>query len=405
MRNLDGVNLIDSPLTRRRGLASACLASGFAAVLAAETWSLAVSGRAWWPDCVTGLAVCAAALLRQRWRVRAAAAGLIIAAAAAVAASVADLPGQPGVAASLALSVLVGSVVRVSPPRPAITVVCCGAVLTGVMAVLHPDIGIGPLGLWWGVAVAAGMGLRTLDASRLAALEAVRRAERLELARELHDVAAHHMTGVVLQAQAARITARRQPASLDGALADIESAGADALAAVRRVVGLLRSGNAGSRDLCSPDGAGFAPGPEELPGLVARFARRGVPVRLRLPADFSPQSWPPEIASTVYRIVQESLVNVIRHASQAMEVTVTVEREHSGELRVEVCDDGPGGPESRGGPGGYGLAGMRERVESLGGTLSAGSRPWRGWVVRATLPAGPGPAVAPRAVVAAPDGA
>jgi signal transduction histidine kinase len=401
MRSLDGVNLIDSPLTRRRGLASVCLAAGFAVVLAAETWSLAVSGRAWWLDCVTGLAVCAAALLRQRWRVRAAAAGLVIAAAAAIAASVADLPGQPGVAASLALSVLVGSVVRVSPPRPAIMVACCGAVLTGMMAVLHPDIGIGPLGLWWGVAVAAGMGLRTLDASRLAALEAVRRAERLELARELHDVAAHHMTGVVLQAQAARITARKQPASLDDALADIESAGTDALAAVRRVVGLLRCRDAGSRDLCSPDGAGFAPGPEELPALVARYARRGVPVRLHLPADFSPQSWPPEVTSTVCRIVQESLVNVIRHASQAMEVTVTVEREGGGELSVEVCDDGPGGPGgsgSCGGPGGYGLVGMRERVESLGGTLSAGPRPWRGWTVRATLPAVPVPAVV------APDG-
>lgn len=371
------MDLLDTLAARRPTLANACLGAVFAVVLAAEVGYLVAAGRTWWLDLVAGLAVCTVAVVRARNRVLAAVAGLAICWAAALAAAALDLPGQPGIAATLALLVLVASAVRVVPVVPATAIVAGGAALTGVIMVLHPDLGIGLVGLWWGIAVAAGLLLRLLDTRRQTTLEAVRRAERLELARELHDVAAHHMTGVVLQAQAARITARKQPAVLDDALADIESAGAGALASIRRVIGLLRDGG---------DAAGLTPGPEQLTELIGRFTRTGLPVRLRLPHGPANPAWPPEVTTTVYRVVQEALTNVTRHAPLAREVTVTLARDERA-VTVEIADDAPADSTRRfPGSGGYGLAGMRERVEALGGTLSAGPGPGCGWSVRAALP-------------------
>jgi signal transduction histidine kinase len=191
---------------------------------------------------------------------------------------------------------------------------------------------------------------------------------------ELHDAAAHHITGIVVQAQAARITARKHPETLDDALAGIESAGADALTSMRRVIGLLRDGD---------DAGGLTPGPEQLTDLVERFAGRGPAVRLRLPD--SP-AWPPEVTTTVYRVVQEALTNITRHAPGACEVTVAVAADRQ-VITVEVTDDAPPGAPRFHNTGGYGLVGMRERVEALGGTLNAGPGSRTGWSVLATLPA------------------
>jgi signal transduction histidine kinase len=106
-------------------------------------------------------------------------------------------------------------------------------------------------------------------------------------------------------------------------------------------------------------------------------------VRLRVPAGSA--AWPPEVTSTVYRIVREALTNVARHAQHAEDVTVTVDQTSSG-VTVEVTDDAPPAPSRPAHRGGYGLIGMRERVETLGGTLRAGPRPGAGWSVLATLP-------------------
>ena len=207
----------------------------------------------------------------------------------------------------------------------------------------------------------------------------MRRDERLELARELHDVVAHHVAGIVVQAQAARIAAAKRPETLDATLAGIEAAGNDALAAMRRVVSLLRD-----------DGgtAGRSPGPEQLTDLVGRFASHGPAVRLSLPGGDLP-AWPPEVAATVYRIVQEALTNVILHAPDAASVSVSVGDGPAG-VAVEVADDAPrraAGDSRWDAPvGGHGLTGMRERAEALGGTLQAGPGPDGGWVVAATLP-------------------
>jgi signal transduction histidine kinase len=181
---------------------------------------------------------------------------------------------------------------------------------------------------------------------------------------------------VVLQAQAARIVARRKPALLDGTLADIESAGTGALAAMRRVIGILRDG----------DAAGLAAEPEQLTELIRRFVGQGTPATLRLPDGPADPSWPPEVTTTVYRVVAEALTNIARHAPSARGTTVTLAHDRRA-VTAEVTDDASAThPRRFPGTGGYGLLGMRERVRTLGGTLVAGPCPEGGWSVRATVP-------------------
>ncbi|GII57978.1 hypothetical protein Pth03_63670 [Planotetraspora thailandica] len=350
----------------------------FWAFLIADSWG----GRYWGFDFAAGLVVGALALVRRRDRRLAAAAGLVVAAASVVVAWLAHLPGEPGPAMALGLSVLVGSAVRVLPGRSAVAVaaggvvVAAGSLLTahswsaGVPAVMELNV------TGWLAALTAGLLLRLLDAHRRTTAEKVRRDERLALARELHDVVAHHVTGIVVQAQAAQIVARRHPEKLAESLAGIEAAGSDALSAMRRVVGLLRDAD---------DAASVTAGPERLADLVERFRGHGPEVRLSQPGDEDESSWPPEVTSTVYRVVQESLTNVSRHARHARLVTVAVARDGQA-VTVEVADDAPPVPARGHHRGGYGLAGMRERVEALGGTLSAGPRAEAGWAVLATLP-------------------
>ncbi|MFG6200867.1 sensor histidine kinase [Nonomuraea sp. JJY05] len=347
-----------------------------AAVLAFYGYRISTSwgGAYWVSGCTAGAVVCALALVRRRSRLWTAVAGLGVAAAAIVVAKAAHLPTEPGPGVILGLSVLVGSAVRVLAPRPACAVAGGGLVVVAgaFAAAAQPAMGT-MSAVGWAGAVVAGLWPRLLAARRRAVEERVRRGERLELARELHDVVAHHVTCVVLQAQTARLLAHKQPERLATSLADIEAAGSDALAATRRVVGLLR------------DPARGLPALEGLDELVRRFGGHGPAVRLRLPDDEDTALWPPEVATTVYRIVQESLTNVSRHAPQARSVTVTVTRARDS-VTVEVADDAPPGPARRRGRGGYGLVGMRERVEALGGTLRAGPRPGAGWSVVAALP-------------------
>ncbi|MEU7738899.1 histidine kinase [Nonomuraea sp. NPDC049158] len=378
------------------------LGVGFAAALAFQAYRIADSwGGAYWQfGCVAGAVVCGLALVRRRVRLWAAIAGLVVAAVAIVVARLAGLPSEPGPAMALGLSVLVGSAVRVLPAwRAGAVAAGGGAVVAGgllaafvfstgsVVAVVN--------GAAWLAALVAGLGPRLLAARRRAIVERVRRNERLELARELHDVVADHITSIVLQAQAGQLLARKQPHTAEGSLADIEAAGSDALAATRRVVGLLRdadaspipNANANNTYSAASAAAGASaatPGAEQLGELVKRFDGHGLAVRLSLPDGES--GWPPEVARTLYRIVQESLTNVSRHAPNARHVTVSVTRDRDA-VRVQVVDDAPPGAAHYPHRGGYGLIGMRERVEALGGTLSVGPRRGAGWSVLATLPA------------------
>jgi signal transduction histidine kinase len=350
-------------------MVNAALVVVLAVVFVLDEHGLAVPHRNWLLDSLTGLVVGACAVARERNRFLLAAAGLAVAGAAEVVAGCCHLPGEPGITATLALMVLIGSAVRALPARPAVTIAAGGgAVFAGVMAT-HADLGSFSVQLW-ALAVAAGLGLRLLDARNRTMIEAVRRGERLDLARELHDAAAHHMTGVVLQAQAARVVARRDPAALDGALAGIEAASSDALTSMRQVIGVLREPD---------DGGGRRPGHEDLDELVNRF---GPSVRLCLPDGPVDAHWPAEVSGTIYRVVQEALTNVARHAPAAGDVSVTLARDPRS-VTVRVSNDGVQRSVK---PGGYGLIGMRERVGALGGTLTAGQDRAGGWSVVATLP-------------------
>ncbi|MCC9310823.1 histidine kinase [Kitasatospora sp. RB6PN24] len=356
------------------------LGLAFAAVLAATAyWRSAHGGRpGWWLDCGAGAVVCVAALLRERNRLVAAAVGLSVAAATVLAAALGYLTGQPGLAASMALTVLAGSAVRGLPSRQAAAVAAAGLAVTalGWLVTISQAASTVHQGVQgWLVGLGTGLVLRFLEHRRQATVEAVRRDERLALARELHDVVAHHVSGIVMHTHAAQILLRKQPDHLATALADIERSGTDAMDAMRRVVALLRD---------AEDGAAVTAGPEQLIDLVRRFEEHGPAVDLRLSTGAT--SWPPVVTTTVYRVVQESLTNIVRHARGARAVTVTVNQDRT-DITVEVGDDAPSYPPNRPSPrGGYGLVGMRERVEALGGTLGAGPRPGAGWSVRAALP-------------------
>jgi signal transduction histidine kinase len=349
------------------------------AVAIGSSWG----GGYWLFDVAAGMAVCAIALMRRRHRARAAAAGLGAAAVAIIVSWAAELPQEPGPAMALALAVLVGSAVRVLPARSAVAVAVSGlAVAAGTWCAESLSSsgisGVSTLSAagWLG-ALVVGSSARLLNARRRAAAENVRREERLELARELHDVAAHHLTGIVVQAQAAQLACRNHPDGEVGrSMADIEAAGSDALGAIRRVVGLLR------RD--GDDVVTATPGFEQLSELVRQFDGGGgsPAVRLRVPP--SGPVWPSEVGSTVYRVVQESLTNIARHAPTARSVVVDISQDQQ-TITVEVTDDAPAAP-TRHHRGGYGLVGMRERVEALGGTLRAGPHERAGWSIRATLP-------------------
>ncbi|TYK53548.1 hypothetical protein FXF68_00780 [Actinomadura decatromicini] len=246
-----------------------------------------------------------------------------------------------------------------------------------------------PLGVTVAVALGIGLYLRAVDARRSRALAAARRDERLELARDLHDFVAHHVTGIVVQAQAARFTAgsgaAHSPEQLDAMLGGIEKAGTEALTSMRRMVGLLRD----AQHVDAPDGeargdGGAATRPvgdlARLRELVDGFTHP--PAALTLAPDLG--TLPPEVATSAHRVVQEALTNVRKHAADAATVQVTLARVGHG-VEVAVRDDGRG--RGRRLPsGGFGLTGLAERVGALGGWLRAGPRPDGGWEVVAVLP-------------------
>lgn len=248
-----------------------------------------------------------------------------------------------------------------------------------------------PLGITVAIALGTGLYLRALDARRSRSLAAARRDERLELARDLHDFVAHHVTGIVVQAQAARFAAQagagQSPEQLDTMFGGIEKAGTEALTSMRRMVGLLRD----AQNVNAPDGEAVADGGAttrpvgdlaQLRALVEGFTHP--PAALTLAPGLGPL--PPEVVASAHRVVQEALTNIRKHAADAATVRVTLAR-IGGDVEVTVRDDGRG--RGRRLPsGGFGLTGLAERVGALGGRLRAGPRPEGGWEVVALLPAG-----------------
>ena len=198
--------------------------------------------------------------------------------------------------------------------------------------------------------------------------------QRLELAQELHDVLAHHISLINVQAGVALHLIDDEPERARPALTEIKAASREALRELRGALDILRRGAEAPR---AP-----APGLDELDALVATVAASGLAVTLDVTSRPSPDDLPAAVELAAYRIVQEALTNVARHAA-AHAATVTV---RSGdELTIEVVDDGVGG--GAGMPSaGNGITGMRERAVALGGEVEAGPVPGGGFRVRARLP-------------------
>jgi signal transduction histidine kinase len=205
--------------------------------------------------------------------------------------------------------------------------------------------------------------------------------ERLRLAQELHDVVAHSMSVIAVQAGMGAHVIDQRPEDAKAALEAISQTSRTTLQEMRRLLGVLRDED-GARATAP------APGMADLDQLVDDVRRTGLPVELTVVGEAD--EVPDAVELSVYRLVQEGLTNVIKHAGPA-QATVTV-RCTPGEVEVEVVDDGRGAAAAHRGDdgdgGGHGLVGMRERVALWGGTLQAGPRSGGGFRVRATLPYG-----------------
>jgi len=251
---------------------------------------------------------------------------------------------------------------RKSSPQRVIPV----AALAGAAMTLSPLLRLGvesdrallavPAAVAWGASVGIGLVLRDADRLRLAAREATREAERRNLARELHDFVAHHVTGIVVLAQGAQL---KTPIP---ALAEIERAGTEAMTAMRRLVGALRTDTYATLDDALKDACGND--------------RR---VHLNVPSDVTV---PAELLTTAHRIVLESVTNARRHGTPGSPIIVTASKVDD-RLVLQVVNEAAPGKEAG---QGYGLIGMAERVHALGGTLVTGPETPRQWQVTATLP-------------------
>lgn len=269
------------------------------------------------------------------------------------------------------------------------------------------------------VAVARGTALRAADAQRRVAVTVVRRTEREEVARQLHDVVAHHVIGMVVLTQASRSSSnylsdaiagcRGAPTvprpSFDDAVLAVERAGAEALASLRSMVSVLRSTDADAdadakANANDCDGAQLHPTPtvEDIGEVVRRFQESGATARVDLSVGPAPRALSPAVQAVLHRVVLESLTKVSRYAQGAQRMHVDLDHvaDHTVLTVIDTGSSAQAAPathdEARWG-GGFGIVGMREWVVARGGTLTAGpgvgadgSGGW-GWTLRAEVPA------------------
>jgi signal transduction histidine kinase len=261
-----------------------------------------------------------------------------------------------------------------------LVVVVAGALL----ASLGPNLTLSGTGLFTCVSVVVMLLVRRVVGDRerraqlaererdVAAREAVVE-ERARIARELHDVIAHHVSMIVLQAGAERSILDESNASTRDVLLTVEQSGRSALTEMRRLLGILRDDRS---EALAPQ-----PGIDDVPTLVGQLREAGLPVELRIEGD--PRELPVGIQLSAYRIVQEALTNALKHAGNAR-ARVSV-RYEADSLELEIADDGAGAA-SRAPGGGHGLVGMKERVALYGGRFQANRSPGGGFVVKAALP-------------------
>lgn len=222
--------------------------------------------------------------------------------------------------------------------------------------------------------MALGAALRYRARARQRELDQAKLLERERLARDLHDTVAHHVSAMVIRAQAGLATAPANPDAATDALRVIEAEASRALAEMRGIVRVLRTD--GSAQLTP------TPGVADLPGLAGGH-RGGPAVDVRISGDVG--DLPASIGTAIYRLAQESVTNARRHARNATRIEVDVVADAS-TVRLRVTDDGEAAPARAASSGGYGLIGMAERAALVGGTCEAGPGPVRGWTVTAVLP-------------------
>jgi signal transduction histidine kinase len=341
-----------------------------AALLAGVAWLVDRQARAGRPGVAAGLGVLAGAV------------------SVLVTRFVADtvLQRQPGTVALLALLLIVAALCRRLPGRLLVLAIVPLFAVVYLDQRLPSELSSVPVGdaySWLALVgfafVGWGFVQRVEDGRRSAALEQVRQAERLELARDLHDHVAHHVTAMIVVAQAGAQLAERDPAQAARLFGDLERTGQEGLVAMSRMVRLLRS----------------ADGPPERPAvrtldtvrdLVDRFAGGDTRAELHLGTDVDEGRWSPELAKAVQRLVQEGLTNVRKHARTATTVQVCIQ--HVGDrLVVRVRDNGNRRGRTRFRPSGFGMVGLAERVSALGGELAGGPCDRGGWQLTASLPA------------------
>ncbi|WP_344597700.1 sensor histidine kinase [Streptomyces violaceusniger] len=324
-----------------------CVAAAVSLSLALTAWSvIAQSTMAWWGALETLGLLCMA--LRTSAQ-----------------------PGRP--AAAVAETVLISVTVLLLPLRAGSWQAFTGGgyVLTVALAVF----------------ITLGYTIRALEARRERTAREVRYGERLALARDLHDLIAHHMTGIIVQANAALSIQAAAPEKIEPILRNIAEAGAETLESTRRLVRVLREeSNTPLRpgdlltdlgDLVSAHCAAVSPGSGPTEADTARLEATAAARVARLR---------PEVGTSAHRVVQEALTNVRRHAPDA-HTTVRLDADTE-RLRVTVTNTPPHrrALTPAGGRGGFGLLGLQERIEALDGTLRAGPLPDGGWEVSAALP-------------------
>jgi signal transduction histidine kinase len=334
-------------------------------------------------------AIAIAVAIRRRWMLEA-----LLLVCAAFAVKIVVLGNHPGRGGALYLVALVllfyGAGAFLDKPRSwlalAISVVlgtAIGSSKSGVIGVLFGDVAF--VVLPWIVGRARRLALQRelaaqelaerVDSEREAHLRAAALGERTRLAREIHDVIAHSVSVMVIQAAGARTVIDLEPERAETALRSVERAGREALAEMRRLLGVLADG----KDLraLAPQ-----PGLEDLPELVASVRSAGLQASIQIEGE--PVTVSPGLSLCAYRVVQEALTNTLKHAGATRaQVTVNWGRDA---LELEVIDAGGEGAGPAPGSSGHGIVGMRERAALHGGVVEAGPAPGGGFVVQARIP-------------------
>lgn len=352
----------------------ALLAAAMVVVSQVEVWVYGVAGGSWQAAAALGLAA-AAMLYRQHQPV------VSVAVVSLGLTLCAQYAGEPFSVTSVVTFLTAMFSVGAMPQRRWALVALAVALVISAFAV-HPwtlnnylGISLSSIGVPWllgALWLRRKIATETERRQREAAEQAVA-AERIRLAQDLHDVVSHNVGMIAVQAGAADVTLGKDADATRESLRAIETGARDTLLELRQLLGLLRDDD--------PDPRASRPTISDLPELFAPLDQAGV--EISLVSTGVPTALSREVELTAFRIVQEALTNVVKHAGPCR-VSITL-RHTDGALRVEVADDGRASSSAAQGEG-FGLTGIRERVSALGGTVTAGPRIGGGFVVDALLP-------------------